>query len=612
MSRNVPKDADEAQLAYRRLVEQIPAITYTQVADPASPTGFRDVYISPQTKSILGYTAEEWRADPELWIKCTHPEDLDRVLHEERASAGGSTVFRSEYRMIARDGRIVWFRDEASPVIDLGTGSTFWQGMMLDITAEKLAQEEVEASEQRWRQLVETLPAVVFIDSADDAVTNFYTSSYSEQMLGYTAEDWQSDPDFWFNVIHPDDRERIREANHRHQEGMFDEVYRLIAKEGRVVWVRDVATIIPGDKGAEPTSLGFFFDVTAEKEQEEALRASEERYRLVVENAQDMIAVFDLEGTLLYASPSGEQVLGWSLDEMIGSTAVSMLTHPDDLELAASAIVKAVGGEPTSAQVRVRHKDGSWHYIEGVASPISSGNGHTVSIMLIARDVTLRKAAEEAIARADTERRRFLSELVEAQEAERGRIAKDLSEDAIQLITALSIRLQALRRPAGPPQEADDLQRMAEAVDDAVIRLRRLLFELLPPALARDGLAAGLQQYLEVAAEPGRRTWHVDNRLNTKPPTEIRLIAYRIVQEAVRSARPDLYRGETQVVLEGRDNGLLVRIAPKDQEANGFDEFFSEEAVSSMDQRAQVAGGWCRVRHGADEGTVLELWLPSG
>src|SRR5439155_27083723 len=142
---------------------QLHAITYTQVADPASPTGFRDVYISPQTKSLLGYTAEEWRGDPELWIKRTHPEDLDRVLHEERASAGGSTVFRAEYRMIARDGRVVWFRDEASPVVDLSTGDTFWQGMMLDITAEKLAQVDVEASERRWKQLVETLPAVVFI-----------------------------------------------------------------------------------------------------------------------------------------------------------------------------------------------------------------------------------------------------------------------------------------------------------------------------------------------------------------------------------------------------------------------------------------------------------------
>jgi PAS domain S-box-containing protein len=483
MRKDVPEDADEAHLAYRRLVEQIPAITYTQVADATSPTGFRELYVSPQIELILGYSPDQWRNDPELRLQMTHPDDRERVRRDVTASAASGSVFRSEYRMVTSDGRIVWFRDESAPIVDLERGRTFWQGMMLN--------------------------------------------------------------------------------------------------------------------------------VTAEKEQEEALRANEERYRLVVENAQDLIAVFDLEGKLQYASPSGEQILGWSLDEMVGSTAVSMMTHPDDLETAASAIVRAVGGEPTWAQMRVRHKNGSWHYIEGVASAISDSDGHPVSVMLIARDITLRKAAEDAIARADTERRRFLSELVEAQEAERVRIAKDLSEDAIQLITALSIRLQALRRPVGRPQEADNLQRMAEAVDDAVIRLRRLLFELLPPALERDGLAAGLQQYLEVAADPDGRTWHVDNRLGAEPLSEIRLIAYRIVQEAVRSARSDVYRGETQVRLEERDNGLLVRIAPKDHDGNGFDKLFSEEALSSLDQRAQVAGGWCRVRHGADEGTVVELWLPA-
>src|SRR5438552_10820095 len=100
MRRNVPRDADEAQLAYRRLVEQIPAITYTQVADPASPTGFRDVYISPQTKSMLGYTAEEWRRRPEQRIKRNRPGDLVRGPHEEAAGAGGSSVFRGGVRLL--------------------------------------------------------------------------------------------------------------------------------------------------------------------------------------------------------------------------------------------------------------------------------------------------------------------------------------------------------------------------------------------------------------------------------------------------------------------------------------------------------------------------------
>lgn len=101
----------EAEVKYRALVEQIPAITYTQVRDDTSPTGFVDLYISPQTSTVLGYAPEEWKADPELWIKILHPDDLERVLAVERHTADTGEPFRVEYRMIARDGRVVWFRD---------------------------------------------------------------------------------------------------------------------------------------------------------------------------------------------------------------------------------------------------------------------------------------------------------------------------------------------------------------------------------------------------------------------------------------------------------------------------------------------------------------------
>jgi PAS domain S-box-containing protein len=127
----------EAEIRYRALVENIPAITYTQAEDPASPTGFRDVYISPQTTRILGYTPEEWHADPMLWVTATHPEDRHRVMEEDRRAAANGSRFQSEYRVISKDGRVVWFRDEAAVVEDPLSGLSFWQGVMLDITEEK-------------------------------------------------------------------------------------------------------------------------------------------------------------------------------------------------------------------------------------------------------------------------------------------------------------------------------------------------------------------------------------------------------------------------------------------------------------------------------------------
>jgi PAS domain-containing protein len=91
-----------AEVRYRALVEQIPAITYTQVEDPSSPTGFRDVYISPQTKGILGYTPEEWSADPTLWVTTMHPDDRAH-LHCRQSSHG----FRVPTAGSQNQGRIV-------------------------------------------------------------------------------------------------------------------------------------------------------------------------------------------------------------------------------------------------------------------------------------------------------------------------------------------------------------------------------------------------------------------------------------------------------------------------------------------------------------------------
>src|SRR6266545_781212 len=153
----------EAEVRYRALVEQIPAITYTEIEDETSPIGYRDVYISPQAESSLGYTPFEWQADPELWIRAMHPDDRDRVNQDDRASVETGT-FTSEYRMIARDGRVVWFQDEANVVEDPVSGVRFWHGVMLDVTEQKLAEAShwelaakyrMQTKAGRWRWILD-------------------------------------------------------------------------------------------------------------------------------------------------------------------------------------------------------------------------------------------------------------------------------------------------------------------------------------------------------------------------------------------------------------------------------------------------------------------------
>src|SRR5437867_6233816 len=128
----------QAEVRYRALVERIPAITYIAALDDLSTI----LYVSPQAKTILGYSPEEWTANPQLWSDRLHPDDCERVMAELQRSHAGGEPFRCEYRMLSRDGRAVWFRDEAAVVQDDDGQPLFIQGIMLDITERKQVEEE--------------------------------------------------------------------------------------------------------------------------------------------------------------------------------------------------------------------------------------------------------------------------------------------------------------------------------------------------------------------------------------------------------------------------------------------------------------------------------------
>ncbi len=271
----------ERTVDYRTLVEQIPAITYTEIHDGTAAAGQRTTYVSPQVTRILGYTPSEFLADPQLWRKLRHPADRAKVLAAERTAEVTRQPFHAEYRMFARDGRLLWFRDDAV-IVEHGAGGTYWQGVMFDITAEKLAEEQAAAAERRYRSLVETLPAVVYVDRLDERASNVYTSPYSERLLGYSSEDWNADPDLWVKILHPDDRDRAMAAQIEHVETgePYDQVYRLVARDGRIVWVRDMAVVVHDDDGTPLYSQGFLLDITAQKEAELALQEALERERM--------------------------------------------------------------------------------------------------------------------------------------------------------------------------------------------------------------------------------------------------------------------------------------------------------------------------------------------
>lgn len=157
----------EAELPYRSLVERVPAIVYI---DPVGPEPTSPTYVSPFVEQLLGYSAEVATGDPEWWARALHPDDRERVLAEWTKSDETGEPYAGEYRLIAADGRTVWIRDEAVLLHDDAGDPAHWQGVMLDITDSKQANDDLTRALDLERQGMEDMRR------ADEIKTTFLTA----------------------------------------------------------------------------------------------------------------------------------------------------------------------------------------------------------------------------------------------------------------------------------------------------------------------------------------------------------------------------------------------------------------------------------------------------
>lgn len=157
------KKAEEAlrssEAKYRMLVEQIPAVTYVASIDKS----YAMLYVSPKVESLLGYAPDEFVKNPDFRVNHIHPDDRDRVAAKVGLACANCMPLAIEYRMIANNGKVVWFRDEALLVRDESGNPLFYQGIMTDITDRKRIEEALRESEERYRTLFEAATDAIFI-----------------------------------------------------------------------------------------------------------------------------------------------------------------------------------------------------------------------------------------------------------------------------------------------------------------------------------------------------------------------------------------------------------------------------------------------------------------
>jgi PAS domain S-box-containing protein len=285
----------QVEARYRALIEHLPAIAYTESV--GGEAGI--VFVGPQVRQILGVEPEDWFGPTDAWLAQIHPDDRERVREENRIADETLESFHTEYRMIANDGRTVWFRDESILVRDDDGTPAFWQGVMLDITARIHAEEQLREAESRYRALVEQTPVVTYLEAFEPSNVTLYISPQVEGFLGYAPEEFTLPEPVWPGLLYPVDRERVMAANEQaeREETPFNIEYRLVAKDGHVVWVHDQAVLIRDDEGRPLFWQGVWVDIT------ERMRAAELERALEAEreDAAQLRSVDEMKNTFLQA-----------------------------------------------------------------------------------------------------------------------------------------------------------------------------------------------------------------------------------------------------------------------------------------------------------------------
>ena len=262
-------DALSLEGPVRSLMAHLPAVVYIEA--PGGPFG--DVYVSPQIEAVMGFTPEEWLSTQNIWMDRIHPDDRDRVIEVATRSSELGERFHMEYRMIHKDGHIIWITEDDACVFAEDGSQLYWQGVMLDVTPLKQAESQLRLSESQFQGLVEHLPAVIYVDPPDQNSPTIYVSPRIRDILGVTPEEYLTDPYYWRNHLHPEDRERA--------EGEYDSFiktgapetsdYRMLKPDGTVVWVSDRAMTILDEQGDPFMVQGMLFDVTDQKVAEEQI-----------------------------------------------------------------------------------------------------------------------------------------------------------------------------------------------------------------------------------------------------------------------------------------------------------------------------------------------------
>jgi PAS domain S-box-containing protein len=374
----------ESEERYRSLVENVNDVVF-HVDISGNIT-----YISPVVEAISGYGPDEYIK--KKFAKFIHPEDLPHLISRFEQAAQGIKG-ESEFRVITRDGSYRNVHSSSKRIVEAGSVVGL-MGVLSDITERKRAEEALRRSEEKFRLMIENSHDIIYTLTTDGVFT--FVSPAWTTLLGHAVNQVVGQP--FQPFVHPDDRAKcmvflktVIDTGKR-QGGVE---YRVRHVDGSWRWHTSSAVALRDESGTIIGYQGIARDITESKLAEEAVRESEEKYRSLVENINDVVFNIDLNGTITYISPVAETITGYSIDEYKEKNLAEFI-HPEDLSKAISGFERSLKGIKGETEFRAITKDGSYRYMRSSSNPIFEA-GSVVGLTGVITDITEHRLAEEAL-----------------------------------------------------------------------------------------------------------------------------------------------------------------------------------------------------------------------
>ena len=534
----------------------------------------------------------------------------EAFIEELVAIASGKSTFEAEdfNRTFTGERRDIFLQWSVVPGSEVDYSKVLVS--IIDFTERKLADQALRESEKKYRDLVENISEVYFVCDHRGLIVYSSPNFFSE--TGYMPGEILGKP--FLKMIVPQDRPRILKFyRDRTNDGTVDTTceFRGRKKDGSTTWVEQSTRIIRDPDGNVKEYRNVVRDVSERVHARDELASRERRFRSLIEESSDVVALVNREGTFSYVSPSVTRVLGFGPDELIGNNALALI-HPLDLD-SIKKLFDDLLHEPSeiaAAEIRYKEKNGSWRWIEGIGKNLLEDPA-VGAIVVNFRDITNRRVVDEML-------RELPIRIINAQESERRRVARDLHDSVNQILSSVKFRMESVEERTRRKDKAlrDVVASAKVSLEKAMHEVRRISQNLRPSELDDLGVIPAVRSMCEEFEEVAKVDVDLKFlRFPKKLSPEIEVTMYRIIQEALSNVAK--HAEATRLVIRCERDHSLLTLKIKDngkgsdqQDLTAHPSKNSGMGLLNMKERAAYVGGTVSVHSSPKGGMEISVQLP--